>query len=67
LFVGARTGRINDRRRDHLAEVGNEAFGAVDLIRDFRAGPRRSLKVHGNDADICSSSPPNKKHDIRAT
>jgi hypothetical protein len=28
-------GRINDRRRDHLAEAGNEAASALDLLTDF--------------------------------
>jgi hypothetical protein len=38
LIVRACAARINDRRRDHLAEVGNEAVSALDLIRDFVVG-----------------------------
>jgi hypothetical protein len=38
LIVRACAGRIDDRRRDHLAEVGNEAVSARDLIRDFGVG-----------------------------
>ena len=38
LIVRACAGRINDRRRDHLAEVGNEAVSALDLFRDFGVG-----------------------------
>ena len=81
LIVRACAGRINDRRRDHLAEIGNEAVSALDLIRDVGIGHldighhgRHPMEVRRADppawsrpriSQAAGHTPPGRSHDAR--
>jgi hypothetical protein len=53
LFVGAQARRINDRCSDRLAQLPDEAVGAVDLIREFRVGHHGSSSSGPRRVESC--------------